>query len=305
MVCADTGGAPNIGANDGACICPLGWKTIRDFRPSVQLACALLFNRRAYPEGIADTALKWLELQIPEREMDRPASSALSESGMVILRPEDSRSWGVVHMPRYRYRPSHADALHFDLWVSGQNLLRDAGTYSYAAQEPWDSYFPGTSAHNTVQLDGRDQMPLLSRFLFGSWIRRKKFSGIDEEGGELAWSGSYQDRFGGMHKRTVVTRSAGAYWQIEDHFSGHKERAVLRWRLMPGRWALDGMQLSGEGMSVELKSSREPVRVELVTGFESLVYLERGEVPVLEAEFPVGETTVVTTLDVHPGARCA
>jgi hypothetical protein len=33
------------------------------------------------------------------------------------------------------------------------------------------NYFAGTASHNTIQFDDRDQMPRVSRFLFGDWLK--------------------------------------------------------------------------------------------------------------------------------------
>ncbi len=51
----------------------------------------------------------------------------------------------------------HADALHFTLNVDGREILVDPGTYAYHTQRHWRDYFRGTSAHNTVVVDGLDQ----------------------------------------------------------------------------------------------------------------------------------------------------
>jgi heparinase II/III-like protein len=51
----------------------------------------------------------------------------------------------------------HADALAFTLSVGGLEFLVDPGTYAYHTQAPWRQYFRGTSAHNTVRVDGVSQ----------------------------------------------------------------------------------------------------------------------------------------------------
>jgi len=51
----------------------------------------------------------------------------------------------------------HADALAFTLSVRGQEILVDPGTYSYHGDARWRDYFRGTSAHNTLRLDGVEQ----------------------------------------------------------------------------------------------------------------------------------------------------
>ena len=65
----------------------------------------------------------------------------------------------------------HADALAFTLSVAGQPILIDPGTYSYHTQQLWRDYFRGTSAHNTVRVDGRDQSEAAGNFL---WLRKAR-----------------------------------------------------------------------------------------------------------------------------------
>lgn len=54
----------------------------------------------------------------------------------------------------------HADALSLDLALGSAHLLVDPGMYSAHLGERWRNYFRGTSAHNTVVVDGRDQSVL-------------------------------------------------------------------------------------------------------------------------------------------------
>lgn len=63
----------------------------------------------------------------------------------------------------------HADALALTLSVAGQTVLVDPGTYAYHTQKQWRDYFRGTSAHNTVRIDGRDQSESGGNFL---WLRK-------------------------------------------------------------------------------------------------------------------------------------
>jgi hypothetical protein len=60
----------------------------------------------------------------------------------------------------------HADALSFTLSMAGLPMLIDPGTYTYDATAPWRRYFRGTSAHNTVTIDGLDQSLYRGGFLW-------------------------------------------------------------------------------------------------------------------------------------------
>jgi hypothetical protein len=65
----------------------------------------------------------------------------------------------------------HADALAFTLSVAGLELLVDPGTYAYHTEGPWRKYFRGTSAHNTVTVDGQDQSAPGGNFM---WLRKAR-----------------------------------------------------------------------------------------------------------------------------------
>jgi hypothetical protein len=63
----------------------------------------------------------------------------------------------------------HADALAFTLSVGGKEFFIDPGTYAYHTQEPWRRYFRGTTAHNTLRVDGLDQSQSGGNFM---WLRK-------------------------------------------------------------------------------------------------------------------------------------
>ncbi len=52
---------------------------------------------------------------------------------------------------------SHADALSFVLRRGQEDLLIDAGTFTYVGDLHWRNWFRGTAAHNTIRIDGLDQ----------------------------------------------------------------------------------------------------------------------------------------------------
>jgi len=70
----------------------------------------------------------------------------------------------------------HADALAFTLTVGGTPFLVDSGTFAYHTERAWRHYFRGTSAHNTVMVDGEDQSVFGGPFL---WLRHAEAT-VDE-----------------------------------------------------------------------------------------------------------------------------
>lgn len=275
-----SGDGPNLGANDGARLLPLLASDYRDYRSSVQQAVSLFVQKRAYAAGPWDQQLHWLGLELPGDELQEPVSAVFDDGGYAVLRSSESAVF--LRYPRFRFRPAHADALHLDLWHRGVNYLRDGGTYGYNSASDLQAYFPGTASHNTVQFDDRDQMPRLSRFLFGAWLRTSWMRKLEVGSGEVSFAAAYRDWCAASHRREVTLSQGGL--RVLDTVDGFKSKAVLRWRLVPGEWRLDGQRLMGAGMSLSIQSGDIPLQLRLVTGLESRYYQNCAEIPVLECE---------------------
>lgn len=282
-----SGDGPNLGPNDGARLLPLTDTDYRDFRPTTQTAMALFAGRRAYLQpGNWDAPLAWLGLESPT-ETSHPAGSAqFDDGGYAVLR--NGGAMALLRYPRFRFRPAQADALHVDLWLDGRNLLRDAGTFSYHAEKATLDGFAGTAGHNTVQFDGRDQMPRLGRFLFGEWLKADRVH-FDAAIGEAA--AGYTDWRGARHYRAI--RLDAGRLTVRDTLAGQFQTATLRWRLAPGDWHLEGLAVSRDGHRLSVSADAAITRVTLGTAEESLYYLEKHPVPVLELEVS-GPATLVS-----------
>lgn len=285
-----TGDGPNVGANDGARLLPLADVPYRDYRPSVQLAGALFCGKRAYARnGNWDHPLLWLGIDPALPDARQPGSREGDDGGFAVLR--HGLAMTMMRYPRFRFRPSQSDALHLDFWLSGENLLRDAGTYGYNTQFEWQVYFSGVEAHNTVQFDGRDQMPRLGRFLLGNWLRTSRLDPLREDGETVRFAAGYRDQQGASHLRRVCL--GDEMLRVIDEVAGFRHQAVLRWRLGPGRWTLAGSRLTAGNQILEVQATMPIVRCQLVQGWESRHYLEKTESPVLEIE--VRQGGVITT----------
>jgi hypothetical protein len=84
----------------------------------------------------------------------------------------------------------HADALSFVLSAAGREILVDSGTFSYHTQTRWREYFRGTSAHNTLRVDGQNQSTSGGNFL---WIHHANASALSFS------AATDQDRLLGQH----------------------------------------------------------------------------------------------------------
>ena len=281
LVEPNKGDAPNLGGNDGARLLPIANTGFRDFRPSVQLAMALFGNQSAYvSDGSFNIPLKWLGIPLPRANAKNLESQQFGDGGYSVLRHDQ---WmAVLKYPRYRFRPRHCDALHVDLWIGSDNLLRDGGSYSYNAEARWQDYFIGTAAHNTIEFDDRDQMPRLGRFLHGAWLAGRDVEfGEDADHGFFAAAG-YFDWKGAFHHRKIKLQANVLV--IWDNIRGFVNRAVLRWRLQPGDWQLERKTAVCDGYHLRVRADVPIVRCELVQGWESRHYFQKTLLPVLEIE---------------------
>jgi hypothetical protein len=89
---------------------------------------------------------------------DPPGSKIYLQSGVALLRGRrgylliDAGPFGDPHFPHH----GHADALSIEMCLEETSLIVDPGGYGYY-DDPYRRYFRSTRAHNTVQVDGREQ----------------------------------------------------------------------------------------------------------------------------------------------------
>jgi hypothetical protein len=130
----------------------------------------------------------------------------------------------------------HADALSIQLITDGRPILIDPGTFCYTCPER--DRFRGTAAHNTLQVDGRDQAAPAGPF---AW------TGMPETAVDLWLPGETFDLFAGhhngyapvIHHRWVFGHKSG-FWLVRDVVteprpSGSGHRLDLHWHLLDQR----------------------------------------------------------------------
>jgi len=270
---AKSGDAPNIGANDGARLIPLSNTDYRDFRPAVQLASAIFLEANAFEAGPWTAPLRWLRISESNKRIFQ-RSETFDDGGYHVLRTDDAMA--VMTYPRYRFRPSQADALHVDLWKNGVNLLRDAGTFSYNDER--SEWFAGTSAHNTIEFDDRNQMPRLSRFLFGDWLKSDSVERVRETNEVVSAAAGYRDYRKAHHHRALALTSTSLL--CTDQISGNFQKACLRWRLAPGNWVVKNSILRSEHCEISIEIDGSAVTPILGHSEESRYYLKKSVIPV-------------------------
>lgn len=242
-----SGRTPNLGANDGALIFPLSAADFRDYRPTVQ-AVSRAFLRTSLPSGVWDEMSLWFGLPANERVINSDAYLTENVRG--------KNSWAYLRASRFRSRLSHIDQLHLDLWWRGLNIAQDAGTYLYNAESPWDNPLVTTRVHNTVTVNGRDQMTRAGRFLVLDWVSAYSKNLIEADAAILGRARAYHRAYHGLKHERTVTVYQNERWVVNDKFSARSrlERTYrLHWLLPDYEWALEN-QADAQGINLRIKS---------------------------------------------------
>jgi hypothetical protein len=293
---SQSGNAPNLGANDGAMLLNTHGCDYRDFRPTLQTASVLFQQKKYFGPGIWDEPLHWFGLNkqnVPRAGLEK--TDRIFPGGYVIM--AGKTSWGMIRFPMYRFRPSHNDVFHFDLWCNGENICRDAGSYSYnSGNDEDDSWFKSVKAHNTVSFDDHEQMPRLGRFMLGHWIKPEYVGPIENLNyGGHRWSGAYKDFRGNRHQRTVEWHENT--WTIKDLLSGPFKNAEIRFHLMSGPYRIEAYRAIAPWGTVEV----EPFdcQISMTSEFESLYYWEKQPVNLLVVRVEKDCGTITTRFRVR------
>lgn len=258
LIAPKTGEMPVFGSNDGAQAYALNSCDFNDYRPVSQLGHCLLYGERLFEKGPWDEDLYWLcgaeALNAGADEISQEKGS-FPDGGVYILRDLDSKA--VIRCSDYRERPSHADQLHLDLWMRGHHVVCDAGTFLYTGEGIWRNGLARTPVHNTVTVDGLDQMDMLSRFTWVDWAKAKVLREGDFEGLTL-WQGEH-DGYQRLadpvtHRRTVMNLGSDR-WLVLDHLTGKRSHD---YRL---QWLLTDLPYERDGNWFLLQPGTENIRV--------------------------------------------
>jgi len=241
-----TGEIPIYGSNDGALVLPLNNCDFTDYRPLLQLGWYITKKEFLFEHGEWDEDVFWLcgdsftaksakDAKKEERKKNlstpskliallRGGGESFPKGGIYLLRSNNSHA--LVRCTDFTSRPSHADQLHVDLWIHGHNIAVDAGTYLYSGQNPWRNGLAHTSVHNTVTVDNKDQMQMVSRFTWTNWSTGKVLNHNDD-----IWEGEHDGYKPVSHKRTVMSLE-GDRWLVIDNLDANEARNYkLHWLL--------------------------------------------------------------------------
>ena len=241
-----SGCVPNLGHNDGAHILPLADGTFGDYRPTLQAAACAFLGGPVIPPGPWDEAALWFGRN-PSTNHPGPAQS----SAAAVLRLDDPQtdSWAALRAVQYHDRPAQADQLHVELWWRGINIACDSGTYRYTAPPPWNNGLARTAVHNTIMVDGQEQMTRAGRFLWLNWAQAEVFTQSDDPQTITAEHNGYH-HLGVTHRRSLTCIPVKG-WLITDALLPVNPQATkttheicLHWLLPDLPWQYENNQLT-------------------------------------------------------------
>ncbi len=229
---------PQLGDNDDGRLAGIDDEPVGSHRRHLAVGGAMF--GRADLLGGAGEALEtaaWLcgpqVLRLP-RAVPRAQSQAYAVGGVYIMRSPDTAliiDAGEVGM-RGIGGHGHADVLSFDLWAAGADVLVDSGTYTYSANAVVRQVLRGTSAHNTVRIDGQDSSRLgTGRWL---WLIENDARPIDVDWQSEAECDTFVGSHTGYrrladpvaHTRRITFDKRASIWRIEDVLKGEVEHLV-------------------------------------------------------------------------------
>ena len=167
--------------------------------------------------------LRWLFTETDFRKMRekpfyQPEESVIyNEGGISILRSKDKRVLIGIDHGELGFGSiaahGHADALSFQLFVDGEPLFLDPGTYIYHADLGSRNEFRKTRNHNTATIEGRDQSKMLGAFLWGKRARCRLI-GIEKVADKILIKAEHDGYAPDVHRRTFA-------------FSGEDELCII------------------------------------------------------------------------------
>lgn len=246
------GHVPMFGDADDAVIVHLGQDADSDVYRSLLAAGAVLFDRGDFKIKAVrfDDKNRWLLGDGAAKQFDElsdgdvrlPVRREFPEGGYWVLGDQfeterevrmiaDAGPLGYLSIAAH----GHADALSFTLSIYGREILIDPGTYAYHTQKLWRDYFRGTSAHNTLRVDGRDQSEIGGNFL---WLRHasarcEKYVSTPRRDEWVASHDGYQSlREPVLHRRRIILDKQAAEIRVEDILEGNGNHLVeIFWHL--------------------------------------------------------------------------
>lgn len=292
-VCTDdtTGHLSNYGANDGALFFKLNDSHYRDYRCQLN-ALANVLNIDAGIETETEDNYWYGGVQKTNKVINLNASTyTFPIGGYYIIREKDTITF--LRCGNHKDRPSQADNLHLDIWYKGRNIFIDGGSYKYNTDPETLKYFMGTQSHNTVMVNGHDQMLKGSRFIWYDWTQCINAE-VKESDDTYTFTGTiaaftYINK-DITHTRTVIKYKGQPHWVIKDELNGlpDNSRCEQLWHFFNNEADNIKIQASINGEFINSEKSH--------TEYSEL-YAQKQQITQLKFNFVANITTTVNLIE--------
>lgn len=287
------GAMPVVGDQDNGRVLPWGIEDLNDHRCLLTVG-ALLFNRgdfkqqstgyNAYAAIFAGTKDEYDQIKESNTKIE---SEYIRDAGFALMRKDDNYMlFNADNQGMYRdtgtgLSHTHCDWFSFVLCANGVPFFIDPGSYVYSSDAKARNLFRSTKMHNTVVVDGENQVKMNEKMLWHwnrstaprlkKWDSNESQDEVVVEHDAYSWLG---DKI--THQRRIVFDKEESSWTITDQVKAEKEHKVKVY------FHLDGeVKTEIAGKRVTLRSKN----VELMMDFDSK---ESFDVAIEETEISKG-----------------
>ena len=222
-----SGELPNYGSNDGALFFKLTNDDYRVYRSQLDDLRAVL-NGYIY---FGSKSSLWYGIKPKQKKQAAlPEISEFTKGGYYIIQEGNTKTF--IRCGAYKDRPYQSDNLHIDIWIDGKNVLRDNGSYQYNTSKELINYFNGSEGHNTISIDGKDQMQKGDRFIWNYWVKYAK-ANLTESQNKFVFKGEikgFKHLDSNILHQRIVTKSKGLNeWIVKDIISGVENKTSFQY----------------------------------------------------------------------------
>lgn len=237
------GAMPVVGDQDNGRVLPWGIEDLNDHRYLLAIG-ALLFSRgdfkqqstgySVYAAIFGGTQEEFIQIRESKTKIE---SEFIRDAGFALMRKDDNYLlFNADNQGMYRDTGSglshtHCDWFSFVLCAKGVPFIIDPGSYVYSSDAEARNLFRSTKMHNTVVVDGENQVKMNELLLWywnrqtspklKEWKSNDREDVIDVEHDAYSWLG---DKI--THKRTAVYDKEENSWTISDQVKAEKRHKV-------------------------------------------------------------------------------
>ncbi len=236
----------------------------------------------------------------------RQRSRSFTQSGYSVLRSSWARDREAYQDARYLVfdcgplgagNHGHFDLLNIEMAAYGRSLIVDPGRYTYdeSGDTNWRAMFRSTRYHNTVTVDGKNQVDYrynarLGKYkIHGDCPMAKLQSFVSNDGFDLLQGIARSPQYTATHERLIFFVQ-GEYWLVSDRLrdtNAHEYR--LHYHLSPQSTNLPPVRRDRQSITIESSNlamvlpykGKNGIDVAVESGYVSPSYGVRNDAPIV------------------------